>query len=170
MASDNPEANECPTEPRITVNHLIDCSLPVWYPKLKAHTFRTRFITLSKEFEDYLREDGVFLPAQLEQEEDQWACEEEPETDSEMKWDEGKTRHEERDFSDLIAAIRTEIRELGGAVFPKLTWSSPKDATWMLPGNDVRCTNASEVFRVLKASNFVVHDVDHAFEICNEPC
>jgi len=170
MAAENTEQAEPPVEPRISVKHLIDCSLPVWYPKLKAHTFRTRFITVSKEFEEYLREDGVFLPEQLEKEEAEYEREEEPESDCEIDWDVGEMKYEERDFRELIASIRAGIRELGGAVFPKLTWSSPRDATWMLPGNQIRCTTASEVFRVFKASCLLVDDVDHAFEICDGPC
>lgn len=38
------------------------------------------------------------------------------------------------EFSGLIRQIDSIITNLGGRVFPKLNWSCPKDAKWMLGG------------------------------------
>ena len=36
------------------------------------------------------------------------------------------------------------IIELGGAVVPKLNWSAPKDAIWLSPDKQLKCTCAEE--------------------------
>lgn len=59
-----------------------------------------------------------------------------------------------------------KIRELGGQVSPKLNWSAPRDAKWILPTNDMQCRTANDVYLLLKSSNFMNHDLDHAFDDC----
>ena len=54
--------------------------------------------------------------------------------------------------------------ELGGKVVPKLNWSAPKDATFMSATNDMFCSSANDVYLLLKSSDFVTHDLDHAFD------
>lgn len=56
------------------------------------------------------------------------------------------------------------IDELGGKVTPKMNWSAPKDATWISATNDMECKNASDVYLLLKSSDFVTHDLEHAFD------
>jgi hypothetical protein len=46
---------------------------------------------------------------------------------------------------------------------PKLNWSSPKDATWM-NANSMDCRTANDVYLLLKSSDFVTHDLEHAFD------
>ncbi len=36
------------------------------------------------------------------------------------------------EFPELYATIQAAIESLGGAVFPKLNWSAPRDASWMM--------------------------------------
>ena len=60
-------------------------------------------------------------------------------------------------------AIQNTIAELGGKVAPKLNWSAPKDATWM-NANTMICRNANEVYLLLKSSDFITHDLEHAFD------
>jgi len=60
--------------------------------------------------------------------------------------------------------VDTAIAELGGAVTPKLNWSSPKDTTWLNPTRTLRCENADTVFLMLRASDRIAHDLCHAFE------
>lgn len=48
---------------------------------------------------------------------------------------------------------------------PKLNWSSPKDAAWISPHqNTVKCTSPNDIYLLLKSSNFITHDLDHAFD------
>lgn len=61
--------------------------------------------------------------------------------------------------------IKDTIQELGGAVAPKLNWSSPKDAAWISPHqNTVKCTAPDDIYLLLKSSNFITHDLEHAFD------
>ncbi|KAI8904165.1 D123-domain-containing protein [Powellomyces hirtus] len=69
-------------------------------------------------------------------------------------------------FPDLQRQIEEIIDEMGGAVFPKLNWSSPKDACWVATGSTLKCVSAADVFLLLKSSDFIAHDLGHAFENC----
>jgi hypothetical protein len=70
------------------------------------------------------------------------------------------------DLQSEINAIQQAIDQLGGQVLPKLNWTAPKDATWMLAGETMRCSEVSEILILLKASDFISHDLNCAFEHC----
>jgi len=72
---------------------------------------------------------------------------------------------EER-FAELIAVIDAAIDRFDGAVFPKLNWSAPRDAAWMAANGTLKCQTPGDVFLLLKSSDFIVHDLDHAFDHC----
>lgn len=68
-------------------------------------------------------------------------------------------------FPGLHQKIKDTIKELGGEVAPKLNWSSPRDAAWISPHqNTVKCTSPNDIYLLLKSSNFITHDLDHAFD------
>ncbi|RMZ85936.1 hypothetical protein DV737_g256, partial [Chaetothyriales sp. CBS 132003] len=69
-------------------------------------------------------------------------------------------------WPDVHSAIRSTITSLGGSVLPKLNWSAPKDATWMSPTNDMTCRTANDIYLLLKSSDFITHDLEHAFDDC----
>lgn len=52
-------------------------------------------------------------------------------------------------------------------MFPKLNWSSPKDAQWIAFGNTLKCTSPSDIYLLLKSSDFIVHDLKYAYLDCN---
>ena len=56
------------------------------------------------------------------------------------------------------------IKRLGGAVFPKLNWSAPADAAWISATNDLKCCSANDVYLLLKASDFITHDLTRPYE------
>lgn len=75
-----------------------------------------------------------------------------------------------RRFPDLHKRIADSIASLGGAVAPKLNWSSPKDAAWISPyGHTLECRNPNDVYLLLKSSNFVSFDLERAFDGCVGP-
>lgn len=41
-----------------------------------------------------------------------------------------------------------------------------QDAAWMLPGQNLKCQTPADVYLLLKSSDFISHDLDHAFEDC----
>lgn len=49
---------------------------------------------------------------------------------------------------------------------PKLNWSAPKDATWISAGNSMECRSPNDIYLLLKSSDFVTHDLEHAFDGC----
>ena len=73
-----------------------------------------------------------------------------------------------RSFPTLERVVRDAVDALGGAVAPKLSWSAPKDATWMATTSTTRCLNPGEVFLLLKASDAVAHDLSDAYSPCRD--
>jgi len=65
-----------------------------------------------------------------------------------------------------MESINTAIDKLGGTVIPKLTWSVPKDATWVTVGNTLRCSTADQVLLLLKSSDRIAHDLEDALAQC----
>jgi len=49
-------------------------------------------------------------------------------------------------------------------VAPKLNWSAPKDATWINATNSMECRTPNDIYLLLKSSDFVTHDLAHAFD------
>src|SRR6185312_4698743 len=43
---------------------------------------------------------------------------------------------------------------------------SSQDATWISTTNTLKCNSPSDIFLLLKSSDFIAHDLDHAFEEC----
>ncbi|CCO28814.1 Cell division cycle protein 123 [Rhizoctonia solani AG-1 IB] len=63
-------------------------------------------------------------------------------------------------FPEIDQQIRRAVLSYG-AVFPKLNWTAPKDASWMLSsGGPLRCTSPADVYLLLKSSDFAMHDLD----------
>ena len=72
------------------------------------------------------------------------------------------------EWPEIHSRIKAVISELGGSVSPKLNWSAPKDATWISATNSTKCKTANDVYLLLKSSNFITHDLEHAFDGCVE--
>ncbi|KAF2478875.1 D123-domain-containing protein [Neohortaea acidophila] len=159
---------ETPTElpfPPITKQHILHCSYHSWHPKFRNITPKARLVPLSRPFLDYLRADGILLPSD-EEPPPQWSDTDSgifsasDNTDGVDDDDEGDVAAEWRGIHN---AIKATIAELGGKVYPKLNWSAPKDATWM-NANSMECRNPSDIYLLLKSSDFVTHDLEHAFD------
>ncbi|KAG0048581.1 hypothetical protein BGZ83_006465 [Gryganskiella cystojenkinii] len=71
-------------------------------------------------------------------------------------------------FPELEREIEQTITEFGGEVFPKLNWSSPRDASWIATTNTLKCHNPADIFLLLKSSDFIAHDLAHAYEDCSD--
>jgi hypothetical protein len=152
--------------PPLTTRHILACSVPSWYPKFRSFAPKSRLISLSQPFIDYLRADGIFLPPEHKPPNN-------PDDSgyddniSSTSWDDDEAEDPSDQWSEIHAQIQSTIRELGGKVYPKLNWSAPKDATWMKSGgNDMECRSANDIYLLLKSSDFVTHDLEHAFDDC----
>ncbi|KJE01852.1 cytoplasmic protein [Cryptococcus gattii NT-10] len=64
----------------------------------------------------------------------------------------------------LNAAVRQAVEQYNGAVFPKLNWTSPKDAAFILPqasSGPLYCSSPADIYLLLKSSDFISHDLDN---------
>ncbi|KAF9613880.1 hypothetical protein IFM89_012428 [Coptis chinensis] len=72
-------------------------------------------------------------------------------------------------FPEFELGIKESIRTLGGAVFPKLNWSAPKDSAWISTTGNLRCTSFSEITLLLRSSVSLVHGLWHAYRTPSRP-
>ncbi|PSN60283.1 D123-domain-containing protein [Corynespora cassiicola Philippines] len=153
--------------PPVTKQHILNCSYHVWHPKYRAITPKARLIPLPDAFLGYLREDGIVLPPE-DTDRPEWS-------DSDSGIFSGADNNEAGDddedaydpsanWRDTHDAIEATIEELGGKVAPKLNWSAPKDATWMSATNTMECRTPNDIYLLLKSSDFITHDLEHAFD------
>ena len=172
--------------PPVTKDHVQNCSYDSWFPKYRTSCIKSRIIPLSPAFVSYLQEDGIVLADDDDtlggaEEEDEWQSaganrsrvvgEVMSDDDDDDDEAEGQTGDlsvpPNQRFPELHQLIKDKIAELGGAVAPKLNWSSPKDAKWISPHqNTLKCTSPNDIYLLLKSSSFVSHDLEHAFDEC----
>ncbi|KXJ97715.1 D123-domain-containing protein [Microdochium bolleyi] len=170
-----------PQFPPITRDHILNCSYDSWFPKYRTSCIKSRIIPLSPEFVEYIREDGIILADDdgAEPADDEWEMapntlkprveelgsdSDEDESDSD---DEPPRLPPNQRFPELHQLIKDKIAELGGEVAPKLNWTAPKDAVWISPHqNTIKCTCPNDIYLLLKSSNFITYDLEHAFDDC----
>ena len=160
-----------------TRKQVDNCQFTSWFnlQGLKKVTFRSITIPIPEDFVVYLNEDGVILPKVpegtsvspfdpryvRETNADDWAEESYDESE-----DEGEAAATAKHFPEFEAKIVKAIEKLGGKVFVKTNWSSPKDAVWV--SGTLKCQSAGEIFLLLKSSDFVSFDLEHAYDECCE--
>lgn len=156
--------------PPLTKQHILNCSYHSWHPKYKTITPKARLLPLTEPFLHYLRADGIVLPDDDDDPPITWSDNDSGMFSSETDDTDGANEEEEGDIAaqwrDIHNNIKATIKELGGNVVPKLNWSAPKDATWINAGNSMECRNPGDVYLLLKSSDFVTHDLGHAFDDC----
>ena len=135
------------------------CSIHHWFPHLRATSIRTTLIPLDAAFTKYLTTDGVFVPDAGDADDDASS-----DGHDDSAWDESddaeaEATHER--FPALEEAITAAITKHGGACFPKLNWSAPSDAAWVL-GGSLKCASARDVLLLLKSSDRIAHDLCEA--------
>ena len=141
-----------------------NCIFSNWYPVFKHVTFKSYIIKpLSQEFISYLNSDGIVLPANGDS-----TTRHEIQELSDDSESESSLVAEAPFFPELQDQIDELIDRLGGIAFIKLNWSSPKDASWMMYDTSLKCRNASDVFLLLKSSDFIAHDLSHAYDVCDD--
>lgn len=134
--------------------------------RYRVITPKARLVPLTQPFLDYLRADGIVLPSDEEPTRVEWS-----DTDSGI-YSASENQDSDDDDVDVAAEwlqlhvnIKRVIAELGGNIVPKLNWSAPKDATW-INNNTMSCRTPNDVYLLLKSSDFVTHDLEHAFDDC----
>jgi D123 len=157
-----------------TVDDILDCQLSNWYERFRnlpkdeyrrtRVTIKSAILQVPQHFIDYILSDGVNLPKGVNDvstyiskasTDDDWG-----EDDADNDSDNSK---EMFDLSELTESIQLKLDSLGGEIMPKLNWSSPKDASW-INGGSLKCHTPGDVYILLKSSDFILHDILHAFD------
>ncbi|ORZ34942.1 D123-domain-containing protein [Catenaria anguillulae PL171] len=150
---------------------LAPFSFEQWYPLFRRHTIKSVVIDLPTDFVEYLHADGIALP----ESEALYTYDESVDTEAIASQSDSDSGDDDDDdiaseaepaptFPALESAISAAIASLGGAVFPKLNWSSPRDAAWIALDGTLKCGSMSDIILLLKASDFVAHDLDQPAE------
>jgi D123 len=129
--------------------------------RYRAITPKARLIPLSDAFLSYLRADGIVLPPEHP------SRSHVTDDDSGIEASDSEEDEEEDPsaaWHDIHVQVEDTIRELDGKVTPKLNWSAPKDATWISITNDLQCQTPNDIYMLLKSSDFITHDLEHAFD------
>ena len=160
--------------PPVTRQHILHCSYHFWHPEYRAITPKARLIPLSDAFVHYLRSDGIILPPEnnslqsssTDADSGIFSASTSPAiSDSE---DEDEEEDPSLAWSEVHRRVKETIAELKGSVHPKLNWSAPKDATWIAATNSMECYTPNDIYLLLKSSDFITHDLEQAFDGCEE--
>ena len=138
-------------------SEVLWCSIDNWYPIFKKVTHKTIVLPLPNEVLNYLKSDGsVILPKECDDDSnDQSETTEDNETDAPS-------------FPQFNSDLSKALEDLGGFAFPKLNWSAPRDAAWMGVGHSLKCDSLSQIWLLLKSSEFIVHDLSQPFKDCSD--
>jgi hypothetical protein len=148
--------------PPLTKSQIDECDIKNWYPKLSKFTYKTVIIPLPQEFVDYLNADSCFVPGFEGKSNNEYDVD----SDSDGDTNSVSSQIHIPEFPLLDAAIKEGIEAVGKSAFCKLNWSSPKDASWIAFGNSMQCFTPQDIYILLKASDFINHDLLHAYDYC----
>lgn len=169
MASNYVALSEIP----VSVQQIKNCAFSEWYEKFKGHTPEAQIIKpVPDGFLRFLGQDGIRLPNDSQFGNSSYYAEVEENEDNEYSdWDstDDKDEKQGQDILELCPELHEQLKVMFktlGPLTPKLTWSSPKDATWILANNTLKCTEVNDVYLLLKASNYITHDLEHALLEC----
>ncbi|XP_052203311.1 uncharacterized protein LOC127808759 isoform X1 [Diospyros lotus] len=151
------------------------CQIQEWYPKFKSISIKTVIHELPESFIQYLLDDSrpFLLPLSISKEDALPNRIHKPEEEEDYVISEGSVDESEQpspapSFPELELKIKESIESLGGAVFPKLNWSAPKDSAWISSTGSLKCTSFSEIALLLRSSDSLVHDLCHAYDSCSD--
>ena len=148
------------------IQQVINCMFINWYPHFKDITTKSIAINLSESVREYLLSDSVVLPDGKDYQRNDITSA--SASDEEVDWENEVDRGSlvPPSFPDFEEEVIRSIEALGGSVFPKLDWSSPKDAAWISFDRTLRCQCIRDILLLLKSSDFVTHDLTVPFEHC----
>ncbi|KAL1405873.1 hypothetical protein Q8F55_007552 [Vanrija albida] len=151
-----------PLFPPLTVGEVDAARTSAWYETFEDITFAASVVDIDAlgehdAFVEWLHSDSIFMP---EDDEAGPSRQGSPDPDAPVYR-----------LPKTSAAIRAALRRYGGAVFPKLNWTSPRDAAFLLPQTEfgpLHCISPDDVYLLLKSSDFIQHDLDpeRAYEGC----
>lgn len=153
-------------------NLIKNCQFKSIYSLFGKHMPRARVLTAPEEFRQYLLADGIWLAEDdddLLVPKDEYSSDSDKEDEAALELKDNSVDSKARVPEFFHNRIKNTIKELHGAVCPKLNWSSPKDATWILPTNSMKCYTPNEIYMLLKSSDYCTHDLTQALGDGDEP-
>ncbi|KAI9595645.1 hypothetical protein BDF19DRAFT_422518 [Syncephalis fuscata] len=144
-----------------TAEAVSECSFATWYTRFRRYTFASKVVPLSTEFAEFLLADGIVIESGRQTSKSAWSDDSDSESEESNKYP--------VKFPMIEEQVNTAIKQLGGSVFPKLNWSAPKDAAWIAPTRNLNCISFADILLLLKSSDVIVHDLQHAYDDCCSP-
>ncbi|OWZ23270.1 Cell division cycle protein 123 [Phytophthora megakarya] len=145
------------TGPAYSTAQVDNCAFTAWYPALKRVCIKGEVVSLPATFVALLLADGVTLPSTPVDDEDE---DDKDDTSSAF------TDEQLSVISTVQEQVDKVLEDFGGKLFAKTNWSAPRDAAWML--GSLKCTSFEDVFLLLQASDFVVHDLTQPYIGCSD--
>ncbi|KAG7753476.1 hypothetical protein KL911_002869 [Ogataea haglerorum] len=140
----------------VTKDDILNCSYENWYSLFGAHAYsRAIMLPVPDEFIDYLESDDFTIPGEKSK----------PNAQNDSDWD--YTPPSRPDPACRFLEFHRRIQETFKSfkhIAPKLNWSAPQDSVWMLPGRTMKCSSSSDIYLLLKSSDYINHDLSHAFD------
>ena len=147
----------------VSDEEVIAVSFENWYATFEGHAWRAEWMRPGEAFARFLLEDGVRVGPESDAFPDTMAMGPDEGDDGAAEQRDAEAADDGAqsfaDFPEVASWIRGAIGRLGGRAVPKLNWSCPYDATWMMASNSVCCTTADEVMLLLKSSDRACHDL-----------
>jgi len=142
------------------------CMFSNWYHLFESHTIKSVAVAIKDEkFVRYLtREEGhLILPEGFD-----LPAFSKCESSDDEAWSDDEEVQAKESFPEILNEMKSAINELGGKVFPKCGWSSPKDAEWVFQDSTLKCTTPGEVLLLIKSSTFTTYDLTNRFSCCED--
>ena len=159
MSDFNHATASCPGVSSSNSSHL-PIQFHQWYPIYRKQSIKSLVIELPQSFISYIQdEDSIHLPPDVISAAtgDHFSDDEDL---HEVDEEEGTTAAPSSSlFHHLNNQLRRAIQDLNGAVFIKMNWKAPKDASW-INANTLKCLNLEQVYLLLKASSRVTDVIE----------
>lgn len=136
-----------------------ECSFSKWYRKFSRYTIDSIPVPVPPEVLTYIQANGIILPKEAD-------LPRRSRRDSYSSWtgSEDSDEEEQPTFPSFSDKLKDAMNQLGGEVFIKTNWSSPKDAAWIATNKSLKCSRLEDVYLLLKSSDIVANDFSHKFK------
>ena len=161
-----PPPSSCPT----SSSQRQPIQFQQWYPVYRKQSIKSLVVELPQTFVSYIQdEDSIHLPPDVisaatgdhlsDDEELHEVDEEEEVITTTTSGPTSSSSTSTNSFQDLNDQLRRAIQGLNGAVFIKMNWKCPKDASW-INGGTLKCLNLEHIYLLLKSSSRVTDVID----------
>lgn len=154
---------------------ILACQYSKWYSIFAKQTISPAEIIrpLPDSFLAYLESDGICLPKGAPHES---ALFQKPAPNSDNEYSDWEDQEADNataaDPTDSFKELHQNIKDIisqYGSVAPKLNWSAPQDSTWIMTNKTMQCFSPSDLYLLLKSSDYINHDLYHAFDQTDKP-